>query len=83
MPNVIVKENETLDSALRRFKRNCAKQEFSRRFAKVNITKNQALDVKRNLKLLENVNITNMCRWTEYWKQYSVFYMLGKFFPNI
>ena len=25
MSNVIVKENETLDSALRRFKRNCAK----------------------------------------------------------
>ena len=49
------------------------KQEFSRRFAKENITKNQALDVKRNLKLLENVNITNMCKWTEYWKQYSVF----------
>ena len=24
-----------------------------------------------------------MCKWTEYWKQYSVFYMLGKFFPNI
>ena len=59
MSNVIVKENETLDSALHRFKRN---QEFSRRFAKENITKNQALDVKRNLKLLENVNITNMCR---------------------
>ena len=26
MSNVIVKENETLDSALRRFKRNCAKE---------------------------------------------------------
>ena len=25
MANVIVKENETMDSALRRFKRNCAK----------------------------------------------------------
>ncbi|MCR4625559.1 MAG: 30S ribosomal protein S21, partial [Lachnospiraceae bacterium] len=25
MSNVIVKENESLDSALRRFKRNCAK----------------------------------------------------------
>lgn len=25
MSNVVVKENETLDSALRRFKRNCAK----------------------------------------------------------
>ena len=27
MSNVIVKENESLDSALRRFKRNCAKAE--------------------------------------------------------
>ena len=56
---------------------------FSRRFVRESTTRNQALDVKRNLKLLENVNITNMCKWTEYWKQYSVFYMLGKFFPNI
>ena len=73
MSSVIVKENETLDSALRRFKRNCAKPGISRRFVRESTTRNQALDVKRNLKLLENVNITNMCKWTEYWKQYSVF----------
>jgi S21p: ribosomal protein S21 len=42
MSNVIVKENETLDSALRRFKRNCAKAVSSRRFVKESITKNQA-----------------------------------------
>ena len=35
------------------------KQEFSRRFVKENITKNQALDVRKNLKPLENVNIIN------------------------
>ena len=31
MSNVIVKENETLDSALRRFKRNCAIQQEIRK----------------------------------------------------
>ena len=73
MSNVIVKENETLDSALRRFKRNCAKAGIQQEIRRESTTRNQALDVKRNLKLLENVNITNMCKWTEYWKQYSVF----------
>ena len=52
MSNVIVKENESLDSALRR-------QAFSRKFVKENITKSQALDVRRSLKLLENVSSTN------------------------
>ena len=32
---------------------------FSRRFVRENITKNQALDVKRNLKLPEKENINN------------------------
>ena len=31
MSNVIVKENESLDSALRRFKRNCAKAGIQQR----------------------------------------------------
>jgi len=54
MSNVIVKENETLDRCFTAdSKETVQKQEFSRRFAKENITKNQALDVKRNLKLLE------------------------------
>ena len=47
MSNVIVKENETLDSALRRFKRNCAKAGIQQEIRKENITKNQALDVKK------------------------------------
>ena len=59
MSNVIVKDNESLDSALRRFKRNCAKLAFSRRFARESITRNQALDVRRNPKLLENANTIN------------------------
>ena len=54
MSNVIVKDNESLDSALRRFKRNCAKagiqQEIRKRehyekpsvFVKESITRSQA-----------------------------------------
>ncbi len=42
MSNVIVKENETLDSALRRFKETVQRLAFSRRFVKENITKSQA-----------------------------------------
>ncbi len=59
MSNVIVKENESLDSALRRFKRNCAKAGIQQEIRKENITKSQALDVRRSLKLLENVSSTN------------------------
>ena len=44
MSNVIVKENESLDSALRRFKRNCAKA---------------GIQQEIRLKLLENVSSTN------------------------
>ena len=32
---------------------------FSRKFVRENITKSQALDVRRSLKPLENVSITN------------------------
>ena len=56
MSNVIVKENETLDSALRRFKRSCAKAGIQ----KESITKNLVFVVRKNLKQLENVNIINV-----------------------
>ena len=59
MSNVIVKENESLDSALRRFKRNCAKAGIQQEIRKREHSKSQALDVRRNLKLLENVSSTN------------------------
>ena len=35
MSSVIVKENETLDSALRRFKRNCAKAGIQQEIRKI------------------------------------------------
>ncbi len=59
MSNVIVKENETLDSALRRFKRSCAKAGIQQEIRKREHTRNQAFVVKRNLKPQENVNIIN------------------------
>ena len=59
MSNVIVKENETLDSALRRFKRSCAKAGTSRKSVRESITRSQAFVVRKNLKPQENVNIIN------------------------
>ena len=62
MSNVIVKDDETLDSALRRrFKRNCAKLVFNKKFVKRTLRK-PSVRRKKNLKLLENVNLTNMCK---------------------
>ena len=60
MSNVIVKENETLDSALRRFKRSCAKAGIQQEIRKrESITRSQAFVVRKNLKPQENVNIIN------------------------
>ena len=48
MSNVIVKENETLDSALRRFKRSCAKAGIQQETARESITRNQAFVVRKS-----------------------------------
>ena len=56
MSNVIVKENETLDSALRRFKRNCAKAGIQQEIRKREHYENPALDVRKSLKLRESVS---------------------------
>ena len=53
MSNVIVKENESLDSALRRFKRNCAKAGIQQEIRK------REHYVRRSQKLLENVSSIN------------------------
>ena len=56
MSNVIVKENETLDSALRRFKRNCAKagiqQEIRKRehYEKPSVRRKKKSEAARNRK---------------------------------
>ena len=59
MSEVKVKENESLDSALRRFKRSCAKDGIMGEVRKREHY-DQALNVKRNLKRLENVNSNNV-----------------------
>ena len=58
MSEVRVKENESLDSALRRFKRNCAKAGIMGE-----VRKREHYDkpsVRRSLKQLENVSLTNV-----------------------
>jgi small subunit ribosomal protein S21 len=61
MSEVRVKENESLDSALRRFKRSCAVPVFLQKFANVSIMKSPASNAKRNPKLPEKGNAD---RWT-------------------
>ena len=56
MSSVIVKENETLDSALRRFKRNCAKAGIQQEIRKREHYEKPSV----NLKLLEKENTTNV-----------------------
>ena len=46
MSNVIVKENETLDSALRRLKETVQKLVSSRKFVRENVTKTERFTAK-------------------------------------
>ena len=57
MSNVIVKDNESLDSALRRFKRNCAKAGIQQEIRKREHYEKPS--VRRSLKLLVSVSTTN------------------------
>ena len=57
MSNVIVKENETLDSALRRFKRNCAKAGIQQEIRKREHYEKPS--VKRSLRQLESASSNN------------------------
>ena len=65
MSNVIVKENETLDSALRRFKRNCAKagiqQEIRKRehYEKPSVRRKKKSEAARKRKYNEYVKNNN------------------------
>ena len=60
MSNVIVKENETLDSALRRFKRNCAKAGIQQEIRKREHYEKPSVRRKRNQRKLESANINNL-----------------------
>ena len=57
MSNVIVKENESLDSALRRFKRSCAKAGIQQEIRKREHYEKPSV---KSLKPQENVNIINV-----------------------
>ena len=56
MAEVRVKENESLDSALRRFKRQVARDGKIAEVKKKEHTKNRALSARKNRKLQENAN---------------------------
>ena len=60
MSNVIVKENETLDSALRRFKRNCAKAGIQQEIRKREHYEKPSVRRRRNQRQLENVSINKL-----------------------
>ena len=55
MSEIKVGENETLESALRRFKRKCARGLFQK-LERENIMKNQVLRERKNQKLQEREN---------------------------
>ena len=60
MSNVIVKENETLDSALRRFKRNCAKAGIQQEIRKrEHYEKPSVKRKRRSLRQLESASSNN------------------------
>ncbi len=59
MSNVIVKDNESLDSALRRFKRNCAKAGIQQEIRKREHYEKPSVRRKKSLKLLVSVSTTN------------------------
>ncbi len=66
MAEVRVKENESLDSALRRFKRQCARSGVIAEVKRESTTKNRALSVKRNLKQQESANLKANLQKTTY-----------------
>ena len=59
MSNVIVKENESLDSALRRFKRNCAKAGIQQEIRKREHYEKPSVRRKKSLKRLVRENLNN------------------------
>ena len=60
MSSVIVKENETLDSALRRFKRNCAKAGIQQEIRKREHYEKPSVKRKKKSEALEKENTTNV-----------------------
>ena len=57
MSNVIVKENETLDSALRRFKRSCAKAGIQQEIRKRECARNGVLQEVRKREHYEKPSV--------------------------
>ena len=80
MSNVIVKENETLDSALRRFKRSCAKagiqQEIRKRehYEKPSVKRKKKSEAARKRKYNSEIKTKVLSRC------WGLFYFIGNYF---
>ena len=59
MSKTVVRKNESLEDALRRFKRSVSKSGTIQEVRKREFYENQVLNVKRNQKLHVNVNSNN------------------------
>lgn len=57
MAEIKVKDNESLDSAMKRFKNNAPELELSPKLEKELLTKSPRLNARKSLKQLEVVNI--------------------------
>lgn len=76
MSSVIVKENETLDSALRRFKRNCAKAGIQQEIRKREHYEKPSVKRKKNLKQLEKkIQLIISCSAKDYRMCGSLFFL--------
>ena len=62
MSSVIVKENETLDSALRRFKRNCAKAGIQQEIRKREHYEKPSVRRKKKSEAARKENTINVCK---------------------
>ena len=60
MSEIRVRENESLEQALRRFKRQCARAGVLSEVRKENTMKSQALRERKNQKLLERESSNNI-----------------------
>ena len=84
MSNVIVKDNETLDSALRRFKRNCAKagiqQEIRKRehYEKPSVRRKKKSEAARKRKYNQSVEKHQKALSQKTKGFFSTIYMMGK-----
>ena len=74
MSTVIVKDGESIDSALRRFKRNVAKAGIQQEIRSVSIMKSLVLNVKRNQWRKNTIKNKLLSHWISSWRGNKLWY---------